>query len=99
MNANSAEERALLVAVEFAPRRIPLSSTATMAREAARLSAGPECAEPSSNVVPSHLDAASSLEEFRELVTSAGAHVSAEIVQRRPKADPATLIGSGKVLE
>jgi len=41
----------------------------------------------------------SALEEFRELVTSAGAVVSAEVVQRRPKADPATLVGSGKVEE
>ena len=40
-----------------------------------------------------------SLEEFRELVISAGAEIAAEIVQRRPKADPATLIGSGKVEE
>ena len=41
----------------------------------------------------------SALEEFRELVTSAGAAVSGELVQRRPKPDPATLIGSGKVEE
>ena len=39
------------------------------------------------------------LEEFRELVTSAGAEVVAEVEQRRQKADPATLIGSGKVEE
>ena len=40
-----------------------------------------------------------SLEEFRDLVTSAGATVAAELVQRRPHPDPATLIGSGKVEE
>ena len=39
------------------------------------------------------------MEEFRELVISAGGEVAAEIVQRRPKPDPATLIGSGKVGE
>ncbi len=39
------------------------------------------------------------LEEFRELVTSAGAEVVGEVEQRRQKADPATLIGSGKVEE
>lgn len=44
-------------------------------------------------------DLQASLEEFRELVVSAGGEVAAEIVQRRPKPDPATLIGSGKVEE
>ncbi|HZD50658.1 MAG TPA: GTPase HflX [Silvibacterium sp.] len=48
---------------------------------------------------PRSLDLEASLQEFRELVTSAGAEVAAEVVQRRPKADPATLIGSGKVQE
>jgi GTP-binding protein HflX len=45
------------------------------------------------------LSAEESLEEFRELVTSAGATVAAEIAQRRPHPDPATLVGSGKVEE
>ncbi len=40
-----------------------------------------------------------SLDEFRDLVTSAGATVAAELLQRRPHPDPATLIGSGKVEE
>lgn len=47
----------------------------------------------------SGFDLEESLDEFRELVTSAGAEVAAEILQRRPKPDPATLIGSGKVEE
>ena len=45
------------------------------------------------------LDAEESLAEFRELVGSAGGEVAAEVLQRRPKADPATLIGAGKVEE
>jgi GTP-binding protein HflX len=45
------------------------------------------------------LSAEESLAEFRELVTSAGAVVAAELLQRRPRPDPATLIGSGKVEE
>jgi len=45
------------------------------------------------------LDAQESLAEFRELVSSAGATVAAELLQRRPRPDPATLIGSGKVEE
>ena len=40
-----------------------------------------------------------SLVEFRELVESAGGQVVAQILQRRSKADPATLIGAGKVEE
>jgi GTP-binding protein HflX len=45
------------------------------------------------------LDAEESLAEFRELVTSAGGVVAAELLQRRASPDPATLIGSGKVEE
>jgi GTP-binding protein HflX len=45
------------------------------------------------------LDAEESFAEFRELVASAGGVVVAEILQRRARPDPATLIGSGKVEE
>ena len=45
------------------------------------------------------LDLEESLAEFRDLVSSAGALVVAEIVQRRSRPDPATLIGAGKVEE
>ena len=45
------------------------------------------------------LDPEESLAEFRELVASAGGFVAAELVQRRPRPDPATLIGAGKVEE
>ncbi len=45
------------------------------------------------------LDAEESLAEFRELVASAGGVVVAEVMQRRGRLDPATLIGSGKVEE
>jgi len=45
------------------------------------------------------LTAEESLAEFRELVVSAGGEVAAELLQRRPAPDPATLIGSGKVEE
>jgi GTPase len=50
-------------------------------------------------VRPSALTAEESLAEFRELLISAGGTVAAEVLQRRPKPDPATLIGSGKVQE
>ena len=45
------------------------------------------------------MGAEAALDEFRELVTSAGAEIVGEVVQRRSKADPATLVGSGKVDE
>jgi GTP-binding protein HflX len=45
------------------------------------------------------LDPEESLAEFRELVSSAGGIVVAELIQRRQQPDPATLIGSGKVEE
>ena len=45
------------------------------------------------------LDAEESLAEFRELVSSAGGQVAAELLQHRPRPDPATLVGSGKVEE
>ncbi len=48
---------------------------------------------------PPELTVEESLAEFRELLISAGGIVAAEVLQRRPKPDPATLIGSGKVEE
>jgi GTP-binding protein HflX len=45
------------------------------------------------------LDFEASLAEFRELVLSAGAGIVGELAQRRAKADPATLLGSGKIEE
>jgi GTP-binding protein HflX len=45
------------------------------------------------------LDVDESLAEFRELLLSAGGQVAAELLQRRARPDPATLIGSGKVEE
>ena len=40
-----------------------------------------------------------SMAELRELSESAGAVIAGEMLQRRPRPDPATLIGSGKVEE
>ena len=101
----SAAERALLVAVDFAGQRRQLTRTAALARDAALASihAGAEddpleAHEPAPPSAAS-IDLEASLEEFRELVISAGAEIAGEIVQRRPKPDPATLIGSGKVEE
>jgi GTP-binding protein HflX len=78
------QERALLVSVAFGAGRRSLSAAAAQARGA--------------STSPGH-DGDYRLEEFRELVTSAGATVAGEVMQHRPKADPATLLGSGKVEE
>ncbi|MGA3102158.1 MAG: GTPase HflX [Terracidiphilus sp.] len=53
----------------------------------------------SSGVHAPGFDVEESLAEFRELLLSAGGQVAAELIQRRPHPDPATLIGSGKVEE
>jgi GTP-binding protein HflX len=44
-------------------------------------------------------DAENSLKELAALAETAGSEVLAGLIQRRDKADPATFIGSGKVLE
>jgi len=44
-------------------------------------------------------DAEESLDELKELATSAGANIVGTLLQRRDRPDPATLIGSGKVEE
>ena len=44
-------------------------------------------------------DSGAAFAEFRELVAGAGAEIVAEVLQRRPRPDPATLVGKGKVEE
>ena len=93
-------ERAILVAVEFTGQRRKLSSAARLAREAAALlqadaDDGPK-AEPREDA---GLDFDASLAEFEELARSAGAEVAATLIQRRPRPDPATLVGQGKLEE
>jgi GTP-binding protein HflX len=56
-------------------------------------------AAPSSRLASPGLSAEESLAEFRDLAASAGAEIVAEVTQRRPRPDPATLIGQGKVEE
>jgi GTP-binding protein HflX len=65
----------------------------------ASLGSGVSPARAAASRSSTELDAEESLAEFRELVASAGGVVAAEIMQRRARLDPATLIGSGKVEE
>ncbi len=93
--------------MELGAGRKPLSRSAELARHAAALRRAdasdidPDLSgeqEASASVGPK-LDFEASVGEFRELVLSAGAEIAGEVVQRRAKADPATLLGSGKVEE
>lgn len=54
---------------------------------------------PRNSGISTALSVDASLVEFRELVESAGGSVVAQILQRRSRADAATLIGAGKVEE
>ncbi len=100
-------ERAILVGVDFAVRSRASRAGLEGARAAVRLndvssdSAGSSAslATPSSKPRSTTLSTEESLLEFRELVSSAGAEVVADLIQRRPRPDPATLIGTGKVEE
>jgi GTP-binding protein HflX len=89
-------ERALLVGVEFLSRPQALPRSAALAREAALAARGD--APGGERSLPS-VDNGAAFVEFRELVAGAGADVVAEVLQRRPKPDPATLVGKGKVDE
>ena len=87
----------MLVAVDHTTRPAGNRSGVSAARQAATAGSAPggDDAAPS----PIGLDADEALAEFRELVASAGGVVAAEVMQRRGRPDPATLIGSGKVEE
>jgi GTPase len=101
-----ARERAFLVGVEVTSRRAKGSVTAQAqaARDNAAADAvpGKHTAAAKSNgkkpTIP-EFDAEESLAELRTLAGSAGAQVVGEILQRRERLDPATLIGSGKLEE
>ncbi len=110
--SNSGPERAILVGVDLASRSRSSRAGLAGARAALWLN-GPSAdaseagddppleipAVHSSPALPGGLDIDESMAEFRELVSSAGARIAAEIIQRRPRPDPATLIGAGKVEE
>jgi len=101
-------ERAVLVSVEFTGERRKLTLAARQARKSAALSSHsdvePEIDEilgpdPLSEPASSGLDFEAALAEFQELARSAGATIAATLVQRRPRPDPATLVGQGKLDE
>jgi GTP-binding protein HflX len=94
--------------VEFTGERRKLTAAARLARNAAAVSSGtllePNAEHLSTELKPepkraADLDFDASLAEFEELARSAGAEVAATLIQRRPRPDPATLVGGGKLEE
>jgi GTP-binding protein HflX len=104
-------ERAFLVGLHVSSRRASGKGGVTAQAQAARdaaASAGRTGAAPaapsagkSNGNQPSipEFDAEESLAELRALAESAGAQVIGEVLQRRERYDPATLIGPGKLEE
>jgi GTPase len=92
-------ERAFLVGIDYRSRsrnagRRSLTAGAQAARDASTsVAAGAKA--PS---IP-EFSAEESLQELRTLATSAGATVVGELLQRRDRPDPATLVGGGKLDE
>jgi GTP-binding protein HflX len=102
------QERAFLVGIDVRTRgrgKGAVTAQAQAARDAASAGgAGSGKSAPSAKSVtnkPSipEFDAEESLAELRTLADSAGAKVVGEILQRRDRPDPATLIGAGKLEE
>jgi GTP-binding protein HflX len=75
-----------------------LPRSAALAREAANLARSGSDAASLERHAPAAENGAA-FAEFRELVAGAGAEIVAEVLQRRPRPDPATLVGKGKVEE
>jgi GTPase len=90
------KERAFLVGLEYRTRKRPASPKLTSGAQAARDTATAAKSRPASDP---QFSAEESLAELRDLATSAGAEIAGEILQRRDRPDPATLIGRGKLEE
>jgi GTPase len=96
----SGDERAVLVAVEFTGNRRRLTPEAVLARKAAAVRTETDATRNNvESTEASGIDFDASLAEFEELARSAGAEIAATLVQHRPRPDPATLIGRGKLEE
>ena len=95
------KERAFLVGIEYHTRARGARSGKGMlpaSAVAARESSG-KLSVPSQPPNVPDFSAEESLEELRALAMSAGAAIAGEFLQRRPRPDPATLIGRGKLEE
>jgi GTPase len=90
------KERAFLVGVDYRTRKRTAGPNLTSGAQAARDTATTAKSRPVSDP---QFSAEESLAELRDLATSAGAEIAGEILQRRDRPDPATLIGRGKLEE
>ncbi len=101
---HNAQERAFLVGLDVRSKRTrAVTAQAAAARDAATTSQTPrkDGVPVRTDGKPSipEFDADESLAELRTLAESAGAQIAGEILQRREKPDPATLVGAGKLQE
>ena len=99
-------ERAFLVGLEVRTRgrsgaKGVVTAQASVARDAAAMQPAKAGGAGKSDGKPRipEFDADESLAELRTLAESAGAQVVGEIMQRRDRPDPATLVGAGKLEE
>ncbi len=104
MQEQPERERAFLVGMDIRTRGRGAKGVVTAQAAAAREAASMQTASSGaarSNGKPSipEFDADESLAELRTLAESAGAKVVGEVLQRRDRPDPATLIGAGKLEE
>ncbi|HZW79219.1 MAG TPA: GTPase HflX [Candidatus Deferrimicrobiaceae bacterium] len=108
--AADSRERAFLVGLDVRTRGrsgAKVTAQAQAARDAASVTANEKVGVPAHASAKSasnklgipEFDADESLAELRTLAGSAGANVVGEILQRRDRPDPATLIGAGKLEE
>src|SRR3989442_6226076 len=88
------KERAFLVGLDYRSRRRAQTKGVTSVARAAKDTS----AAPRQNSEP-QFSAEESLGELRDLAISAGAEIAGELLQRRDRPDPATLIGRGKLEE
>ncbi len=100
------QERAFLVGLDVRTRsragaKGAVTAQAAVARDAAAMQPAKAGSTAKLDGKPSipEFDAEESLAELRTLAESAGAEVVGEILQRRDRPDPATLIGAGKLEE
>lgn len=101
-NSGKEAERAFLVGLDYRRARNSANKGLTAHAQAARDSAvaGSATSDGKSKAPPiPQFSAEESLDELKTLATSAGAEVAGELLQRRDRIDPATLIGSGKLEE
>ncbi|HZP18332.1 MAG TPA: GTPase HflX, partial [Terriglobales bacterium] len=92
LSAGMRQERAFLVGLDYHNRTREHRNLRTTAQAARDATAPRPGSEP-------QFSAEESLSELRDLAASAGAEIAGEVLQRRDRPDPATLVGKGKLEE